>query len=163
MFKKILIPWDGSALAAKILPEVEKMAKCFQAKVVLLTVGSLSTVAIASELTFKAEEEISAQLKSTAEKALIAMTEKMKKRGVKASYAYTEGSAANEIISYAEGNRCDLIAMATHGKGEVAWILGSVAEKVVSHATVPVLLMRVMEIKPPVSKEEYAMRIMGPD
>ena len=47
------------------------------------------------------------------------MTEEMKKRGVKASYAYMEGTAANEIISYAEGNGCDLIAMATHGKGEV--------------------------------------------
>jgi hypothetical protein len=39
--------------------------------------------------------------------------------------------------------------MSTHGKGEVAWVLGSVAEKVVSHATVPVLLLRVMKVKPP--------------
>jgi len=49
----------------------------------------------------------------------------------------------------------DLIAMATHGTGEVAWVLGSTAEKVVSHATVPVLLFRVIEFKPPLLKEVY--------
>jgi hypothetical protein len=37
--------------------------------------------------------------------------------------------------------------MATHGRGEVAWVLGSVAEKVVSHATVPVLGIKVPKTK----------------
>ena len=160
MFKKILVPWDGSELAAKILPKVEEMAKCFQAEVVLLTVGSLSTVATAAEFSMKAVDEISDQMKSAAEKALAAKAEEMKKGGLKVAYDYAEGSAAHEIISYAESNNCDLIAMATHGKGEVAWVLGSVAEKVVSHATVPVLLLRVMSIEAPVSKEEFAV---GPD
>ncbi|MBM4272794.1 MAG: hypothetical protein FJ139_11665, partial [Deltaproteobacteria bacterium] len=40
----------------------------------------------------------------------------------------------------------------THGRGEIAWILGSVAEKVVSHAIVPVLLMRVIEPHPLMEK-----------
>jgi nucleotide-binding universal stress UspA family protein len=47
----------------------------------------------------------------------------------------------------------DLIAMATHGRGEVAWVLGSTAEKVVSHATVPVLLYRIIKTGPPRLKE----------
>ena len=45
--------------------------------------------------------------------------------------------------------------MATHGKGEVARVLGSTAEKVVTHATVPVLLFRVIEFKLPILKEEF--------
>ena len=45
--------------------------------------------------------------------------------------------------------------MATHGRGEVAWVLGSVAEKVVSHATVPVLLFRVLGMKPPKTKTDF--------
>jgi len=45
--------------------------------------------------------------------------------------------------------------MATHGRGEVAWVLGSVAEKVVSHATVPVLLFRVLGLKPPPKKVDF--------
>jgi nucleotide-binding universal stress UspA family protein len=66
-----------------------------------------------------------------------------------------EGVPAREIIYYADKNKMDLIAMATHGTGEVAWVLGSTAEKVVSHATVPVLLFRVIEFKPPLLKEVY--------
>jgi hypothetical protein len=45
--------------------------------------------------------------------------------------------------------------MATHGMGEVAWILGSVAEKVVRHATVPVLLFRVIGAKKPLLKTDF--------
>jgi nucleotide-binding universal stress UspA family protein len=74
--------------------------------------------------------------------------------------ACAEGSPAREIIGYAARHRVDLIVMATHGKGEVAWVLGSVAEKVVSHATVPVLLVRVMEIKPPPTKEDYFLELL---
>ena len=49
--------------------------------------------------------------------------------------------------------------MATHGKGEVAWVIGSIAEKVVTHATIPVLLLRVLKAKKLVGKAEY----IGPD
>ena len=45
----------------------------------------------------------------------------------------------------------------------MAWILGSVAERVVSHATVPVLLLRVIAMKPPVSKENFMFKTFGPD
>jgi nucleotide-binding universal stress UspA family protein len=62
---------------------------------------------------------------------------------------------ARQIIGYADKNQMDLICMSTHGRGEVAWVMGSTAERVVSHATVPVLLIRVMEFKPPGLKEEF--------
>lgn len=160
MFKKILVPWDGSKLAATILPKVEEMAKCFGADITLIMVGNISTVATAAEFSVKAVDEISAQMKDSASKALSEMATQMTAKGLNADYAYVEGTAAHEIISYAANKGYDLIAMATHGKGEVAWVLGSVAEKVVSHATVPVLLMRVIEMKAPASKEEY---VVGPD
>ncbi|MGO9176739.1 MAG: universal stress protein [Desulfobaccales bacterium] len=63
------------------------------------------------------------------------------------SYACVKGTPAHEIINYADQNALDLIAMATHGRGEVAWVPGSVAEKVVSHATVPVLGIKVPKTK----------------
>ena len=91
MSKKILIPWDGSELATRILPEVERIAQCSQADIVLFNVGSLSTAATKSELiTFQEINEISAQMKSAAGKAMTSITEEMKKRRVKAVYAYTE-------------------------------------------------------------------------
>jgi nucleotide-binding universal stress UspA family protein len=70
------------------------------------------------------------------------------------SWVYREGVPAKEIIRYADEAHCDLIAMATHGRGEIAWVLGSVAEQVVSHATVPVLLMRVLKGQPLMKKED---------
>jgi hypothetical protein len=45
--------------------------------------------------------------------------------------------------------------MATCGEGEVAWVLGSAAEKVVSHATVPVLFFRVLDMKAPMKKADF--------
>jgi nucleotide-binding universal stress UspA family protein len=156
MFRKILVPLDGSELAAKILPQVEKLAKTFNSKITLMTVGKPLTESTAAELSAKDTEQISALMKADAEKNLGAHTSAMKVKGLNVNSVYAEGVPALEIIAYASGKGYDLIAMATHGRGEIAWVLGSVAEKVVSHATVPVLLMRVLPIEPPVSKKDYA-------
>jgi nucleotide-binding universal stress UspA family protein len=79
----------------------------------------------------------------------------MQAQGVNVTVECVEGSPAREIIGFAKANHMDLIALATHGKGEVAWVLGSVAEKIISHANVPVLLLRVIEFKMPDLKVEY--------
>jgi len=59
-------------------------------------------------------------------------------------------------------NIIDFIAMATHGRGEVSWILGSTAEKVVTHATAPTLLFRVMETRIPEFKDSQKWRLGMP-
>lgn len=160
MFKRILVPLDGSALAAKVLPEVEDLAKSQQAEIMLLTVVNVSNMAwITEEAPSAAVEEILAVFKADAEKKLAEAANSLKAKGLKVNTIYREGVPAQEIIQYAAEAPCDLIAMATHGRGEVAWVLGSVAEKVVSHATVPVLLMRVIEAQPLTEKRE---RFGGP-
>lgn len=157
MIKKILVPFDGSKLAEKILPQVEELAKSLQAEVILITVGSLLWAVPAAESGLRSAEEFAAQKKIETEKRLVEAGKALKVSGLNVSYVYMESfdTPAQEIISYAENNGCDLIAMATHGRGEVAWVLGSVAEKVVSHATVPVHLLRVIEKKAPIRKREY--------
>jgi nucleotide-binding universal stress UspA family protein len=151
MFTKILVPLDGSELAAKILPQVVDLAKSQDAQVTLLYVfdaafrGSNSTML----------QQALAQEGKLCEVFLGQSAKNLEAQGVKASFACIEGSPAREIIAYADANGVDLIAMATHGKGEVAWVLGSVAEKVVSHATVPVLLFRVLAAKVPETKDEF--------
>jgi nucleotide-binding universal stress UspA family protein len=162
MFKKILVPLDGSVLAAKVLPHVEDLAKVFEAEVTLFTIGSISS------LTYSVRGEISEarpgiileaekHAKEEAEKYLAETANALKAKGINTNYVYKEGMPAREIIKYAGENGYDLIALASHGRGEVAWVLGSVAEKIVSHSPVPVLLVRVMEIKPPLLKEEFFM------
>lgn len=157
MFKKILVPLDGSELAAKVLPEVIDLAKAHQSQVTLIYVYPTEFV---GEATPQVIKEALAQEVKSCELFLGQAAAALEDQGVKAAAACVEGSPAREIIAYAAKHGFDLIAMATHGKGEVAWVLGSVAEKVVSHATVPVLLFRVMEIKPPYSKEEFADLMM---
>lgn len=155
MFKKILVPLDGSELAAKILPKVEDLAKCEQAEVILLTVGTTSSMAHLAESNPSLVESTINALKTAATEYLASVADGMKTREVNANWIYREGLPAQEIILYANEVSCDLIALATHGRGEVAWVLGSVAEKIVSHSTIPVLLMRVMEAHPLVDKSEF--------
>ena len=154
MFKKILVPLDGSELAAKILPQVEDLARSEQAEIMLLKVGNISGMAHLAETNPSLIEATIGGLKIAAEKYLTNVANNMKAKGLKVNWIYREGLPAQEIIQYAAEVSCDLIAMATHGRGEVAWVLGSVAEKIVSHSPVPVLLMRVIEAQPLMEKSE---------
>ena len=158
MFKKILVPLDGSELADKILPQVEDLGKTHEAQITLLTVGHFATAAGALEGTPKGVNEAVAHEKRVCERYLEKTTNALKEKGLTVDWVYEEAMPAQAIVSYADKHKFDLIAMATHGKGEVAWVLGSVAEKVVSHATVQILLARVMEYKVPMFKPE---RFMG--
>ncbi len=75
-------------------------------------------------------------------------------KNLAATWVYKQGSPAPEIIAYAADHQMDLIILGSHGAGEVAWLLGSVAHRVVSHAPVPVLLVRVLGPKLPEHKSE---------
>lgn len=153
MFKKILVPLDGSGLAAKILPNVVEIAKCMDAQITLLHVCYFPGVADTESLPPKMEK---AAEESEAKECAIFLgkvAKELQLQGLNVVHQCVEGLPAREIIAYADTNKMDLIALATHGRGEVAWILGSTAEKVVSHATVPTLLFRVIETKVPEFKE----------
>ena len=67
-----------------------------------------------------------------------------------------DGVPAREIVAFAQDKGYDLIVLGTHGAGEVAWYMGGVADRVATHATVPVLLFRTLEFKPPLLKEIYS-------
>ncbi len=154
MFNKILVPLDGSELAAKVLPQVVELAKTFNSQVTLIHVCHTEAFGI-GEAAPEVVEKAPVAEKKACEAFLSKVANDLKGQGVNVGFTCVEGVPAREIIAYAQKNGMDLIAMATHGAGEVAWVLGSTAEKVVTHATVPVLLFRVMEVKPPALKEEF--------
>jgi nucleotide-binding universal stress UspA family protein len=154
MFGKILVPLDGSELAAKVLPTVVEMAKKFNSLVTLVHVCHTEGPAVGEASPGVAAAAPAAEQK-VCEAFLSQAGKDLQGQGLNVNWACVEGVPAREIIGYAAKNNYDLICMATHGKGEVAWVLGSTAERVVTHATVPVLLVRVMEFKPPVLKEEF--------
>jgi len=159
MFKKILVPLDGSDLAARILPQVETLAKQIHAAVTLLTVGSSDICAAGNAPVPPVKEgascpelPVAAYLEQTAGK--------LRSQGLEVNWVYKQGNPAQQIVKYAADNNMDLIAIASHGGGEIAWLLGGVANKVLVHATVAVLLWRVTEAKPPTIKDEmyYSMQ-----
>ncbi len=158
MFKKILVPLDGSELAAKILPDVLAVAKCMNSQVTLLHVCYFPMVAATESLPPKMARE--AEDKEAKECAIFLgkAAKELQLQGLTVNHACVEGVPAREIIAYADANKMDLIAMATHGRGEVAWVLGSTAEKVVTRSTVPTLLFRVMETKVPEFKDPQKWR-----
>jgi nucleotide-binding universal stress UspA family protein len=80
-------------------------------------------------------------LRSEAAEQLEKFVEEARSRGVSVDGTVLEtGSPAHAVLDYAERNNCDLIALGTHGRsGVTRMMLGSVAEAVVHHATVPVL------------------------
>jgi nucleotide-binding universal stress UspA family protein len=156
MFKKILVPLDGSEIAAKILPKVAEFAKSCQAKVTLLHVCYSGVGALSGEASPGVIENAEAQEQKFCSTFLAQAAKDLQNQGLEVDSACEDGVPAREIIAFAQNKGYDLIVLGTHGAGEVAWYMGGVADKVASHATVPVLLFRTLEIKPPLLKEIYS-------
>lgn len=138
MFKKFLVPLDGSNLAEGILPRVEWLAKILGAEVTLLRV--------ALAYTFPGMDPIQHQVNVVreAEEYLAKVEENLKSVGVNVNSVVRYGHDAQEIVDHARDRDFDLIAMSTHGRtGLTQFVLGSVANKIIHTATVPILLCRV--------------------
>ncbi|MGD0216292.1 MAG: universal stress protein [Desulfobaccales bacterium] len=151
MFNKILVPLDGSDLAGKVLPKAEDLAKCFGSQLVLLTLGS----AAVGEIT-ESSPETEGEARMPAVKYLQETAAALRAKNLAATWVFKQGDPAQEIMSYASAHQMDLILLGSHGAGEVAWLLGSVAHRVVSHSPIPVLLIRVLGPKLPEVKDELA-------
>lgn len=159
MALKILVPLDGSPLAAKILPRVEELAKSYQVHVTLIKIGSFAGSVTVLDSVANALNKAAAGAKEISESYLEKTANSLKKKGLKVDWVYVEAVPAEAIVAYADRRKMDLIAMTTNGKGGNSWVLGSVAEKVASLATVPVLLFDVMEFKLPPIKEVCVMGV----
>jgi nucleotide-binding universal stress UspA family protein len=141
MYKKILVPLDGSELAEKALDHAEKLAETFDAEVILLQIVPFMPLYGAPELVvpFVVDEK----QKEAAENYLSHLAEELKKRGFKVATKVKVGmQVAAEIIDFAKESGVDLIVMCTHGRsGITRWVLGSVAHKVLTRAETPIFLV----------------------
>ncbi len=145
MYKKILVPLDGSELAECALEHAKAIAiGCNVPEVVLLRVVE-PTYAVADALSDSEGmyTELSNQIQKAAELYIIDVTEKFKQKyGINVQSALVYGSAANEILEYTKNNQVDLIIMTTHGRSGLSrWLLGNVADRVSHHSNVPVLII----------------------
>ena len=146
MYKRILVPLDGSRLAEQALPHAAVHAEQFGADLVLLMVlGPLPEPIMAGRRAVLSAEEASARL---AQGYLEGIAAGLRERGISVQTEVVEGKPYLEIIRYAEGKAFDLIVMSTRGhSGLSRWLLGSVVDRVVHGATVPLLLVQCQDVR----------------
>ena len=147
MYKKILVPLDGSELAEHVIEHVKAVAKgCQDPKVILLQVIEPLLISFKADITVANNyREAEDKFESSVQGYLSRVAESFKKSGIAAETAIariTHGSTAGEILNYATENGFDLIVMSTHGKsGSSRWHFGSVSDRVASHSAIPVLIV----------------------
>ena len=145
MFKHILIPTDGSDLAAKAVEQGVLFAKEIGAKITALTVTEpfhLLSVEL-SQLEYT-PIEYKKHAEAHAEKVLGTVSAAANSAGVACEVLHAEHEQIYQaIIDAASARDCDLIVMASHGRrGVSAVILGSETVKVLTHSKMPVLVYR---------------------
>jgi nucleotide-binding universal stress UspA family protein len=142
MYDNILLPTDGSEGMTAVIEHARDLAAIHDGTVHVLYVANTASL---SDLPMESSwEGVSSALQQQGERAIEAATEILGGQSVETRII--EGSPSKEITTYAEENDCDVIVMGTHGRSGVdRLLLGSVAERVVRSAQVPVLTISVDE------------------
>jgi nucleotide-binding universal stress UspA family protein len=149
MYKKILVPFDGSERAECVLPHVAAVAKGCGAKEVFL-VGVTERVTgfrAIDDYSQPSGERLIPEAVGKKEKQAQAYLDKIAKtlqaKGIKTRTEVLLGKPAEEILIYANRIGCDLIIMASHGSSGLSrWTHGTVAERVFRATLVPILMVK---------------------
>lgn len=144
MFKRILVPVDGSATSLAALDKAIAVAKAMGGGIDVLHVLDPYPFTGVGEGFAYGLAEYMATARAQAESALAAAREACGRAGVAATTSLVESHAVwRGILEAAEGGKADLIVMGSHGRtGIEKLVLGSVAQRVVSQAAQPVLVVR---------------------
>ncbi len=146
MYQKLMVPLDGSELAECVLPHVEAIARgCGATDVIFVRVAEPVRILTDYDTGFSAEDwkRMEAENKAAAESYLKQLVNRVRYDGVNLQAKVIEGRVADSLAGYAEKNDIGLIIIATHGRsGMSRWVLGSVADRVLRSACVPILMVR---------------------
>ena len=142
MYKKILVPLDGSELSESVLEHVVAIAtSCKVHEVVLTRVRYPLDKGVTDTLDADIASKLDETYQEEAAKYLEQIAADLKEKGIAAKTVVLSGNPAEEIINYAQSSVVDLIIMSTHGRSGVShWAFGSVADKVIRHSEIPVLI-----------------------
>jgi len=138
MYTRILVPLENTPYDAAILTHVRQLARATGASLLLIHVADGWAARNMAQLELRESEELRSDrdyLKRTADA--------LERDGYKVDALLAGGDPVKEIIDAAMRERCDLIAMSTHGHRFLKDVIfGSVAEGVRHRCTIPVLLVR---------------------
>ncbi len=150
MFNHLLVPLDGSHLAEAALPAAMELATKFNSKITLVWViqpPHLIMTAANGSIYAQLLTKMRNQSEQDAHVYLRGHQGSLRQQGYTVTASVTVGeNVADALLDVASSLEVDTIVMSTHGRGGISrWVFGSVADKVLRHAEVPVLLIRAKE------------------
>jgi nucleotide-binding universal stress UspA family protein len=139
MYKRILLPLDGSDMAEKAVPFAVAQAERFRAQLVLLR--AVEPILYARSLA--SLDDATQERTEWARDYLESVATRIREGGIQVKIAVTEEAPHVAITQYAEKNQADLIVLCSRGRsGPSRWLMGGVADRIVRGAKIPVLLVR---------------------
>ncbi len=157
MFKKIFVPLDGSVFAESALRHAETLARCFGSELILVQVvsGVDQTMFVNPPVEYEGGHydpmwsahqlmaHVPNPLVGLAEEYLLETARTLEAGGLRVRTEVMEGDVADALLKRIESIGADAVVMCTHGRdGLSRALLGSVADRIRHHTTVPVLLVR---------------------
>ncbi|MFC1862239.1 universal stress protein [Chloroflexota bacterium] len=167
MYRKILVPLDGSKLAESVLPHLESVARgCDAEEVILVSVterivgyrpirsrppGPLQADSrgLRPTLPMTSMPVVVGKKQAVAQRYLGKIAKRLQKtlenKNIKLRMEVLFGHPAEEIINFAQRDSDDLILMSSHGRsGSGRWAYGNIADKILRTSSVPVLMVRAL-------------------
>jgi nucleotide-binding universal stress UspA family protein len=147
MYKRILVPLDGSALSESSLEHVKSIIGGNSATEVVLfrvvePISSFDASALAQSGYLMGD--VQSRKKADAADYLTKLAAGLAKENINAKQVIAEGRAAEAIMDYIDKNQVDLIIMSSHGRTGISrWAFGSVADRILHQSGIPILLVTV--------------------
>ena len=153
MYKKIMVPLDGSKLAECVLPHLEEFVTGFKAETIIFVRVIEPAPARYSEINSttnpheyvnirKEVEKIEEERKLSARSYLNEVISRFKQNEITFTAHVLVGPVADRLVDYVDSNEIDLVLIATHGRSGISrWVRGSIADRVLRSARAPVLMV----------------------
>lgn len=155
MYGNVMVTLDGSELAECVLPHVKAIAVgCNVGKVTLVRVVPPLQLfhGLEASLTPEERQQIEADSRKVAQDYLSGVAQRLAPAGMMVSTEVLFGAIVDQLVEYASGHEVDLIVIATHGRSGISrWVWGSVADRMLRSARVPIMMVRAPGSVPVVS------------
>ncbi len=164
MYKRILVPLDGSERAERAIHVVARIARALESSVILLRVATapIDTGKYSSASGY-VEDTVDTDL-SGATRYLEHIAGSDELAGINTEVKTFAGEVAPTILSAAQAFQASLIIMCSHGyTGFKRWTLGSVADKITRHSSIPVLVLRDRGPEPAIADRQPVRALVAVD
>jgi len=153
MYQKVLVPLDGSDLAECVLPHVKAIARgCGVGGIIFVRVADTffsHPTGGGGEFSDELIKKYDASSKAAAERYLKQLAGQPDYGKVNIETKVLTGNTAEKLADFAKKSKADLIVIATHGRSGISrWVWGSVADRLLRSACVPVLMVRAPGCEP---------------